>query len=69
LNLSEERIDYIIRLGKYLEYQKVEREAQRLEKAREEVRKLAAASKTANIIHAKEKERSPRSGVLLPSKT
>jgi hypothetical protein len=34
-NLSEERIDYIIRLGKYLEYQKVEREAQRLEKEEE----------------------------------
>lgn len=44
-NLSEERIDYLIRLGKYLEYQKVKREAQSLEKAREEVRKLVAASK------------------------
>ena len=54
-NLSE---DYIIRLGKYLEYKKVEREAQNLEKAREEVRRLAAASKRLKAQKNSEKERS-----------
>lgn len=56
-NLSEERIDYIIRLGKYLEYQKVEREAQRLEKA-EEVIKLASETKRLKEQSKDEKGRS-----------
>jgi uncharacterized protein YaiL (DUF2058 family) len=55
MNLSE---DYIIRLGKYLEYQKVERESQRLEKAREEVRKLASETKRIKEQSKEGKERS-----------
>jgi myosin heavy subunit len=55
MNLSE---DYIIRLGKYLEYQKVEREAQRLEKAKEEVKRLAAETKRIKEQSKQVKERS-----------
>ena len=41
LNLKEQQIDYIIRLGKQLEYQKVKREANALQ----EVKKLIDRSK------------------------
>jgi hypothetical protein len=56
LNLTEEQRDYYIKLGKYLEYQKVEEEHSRLLKQKEEIAEIFDKLREAREVTKRHKE-------------